>query len=258
MTARLLVGPGDADERVVRRWAGRALGLLARHAPDAASLAAALAPAGLGPATVTAAHGELLHRLRTAPASGVWFDLAADPAADPAGAAGVAAARREGLAVRGEAAPVVLGLRAAASETGWAALDAAVAALVATAERGADAPEVELGALPERLLVVLVGPDPSGAPTSAQAETAASALSALEGSHGLPPGWLVLEPEPLAQCAPVLSAAEEADAAAVGAVWAEHARLALEARAAGLAPGWDRHPAHLVARHLADLAGAAG
>jgi len=247
---RLLAGPGDADERVVRRWGGRALGLLARHAPDAVSLAAAVAPAGLDGDAVAAVHGELLHRLRSAAASEVWFDLdgaADDPAA--AAPAGVAAARLAGLAVRGEVAAVGLGLRLGAPGAGRTALDAALGALVAAAERGADAPEVELGALPEGLLVVV--PERGAA-------LGAAATAALERSHGLPPGWLQERAEPSARSAPVLTGAQEADAAAVRGVWAEHARLVLGARAAGLEPGAARHPAHLVARHLADLVLAAG
>jgi hypothetical protein len=186
----------------------------------------------------------------------VWFDLPDDPAG--AAAAGVAAARLAGLVVRGEAVPVGLGLRlrtpdaapdAARDSALDAALDAAVAALVATAERGADAPEVELGALPERLVVVV--PGAGGAP-------GAVGTAAVERAHGLPRGWLQVRAEPAARSAPVLSPAQEADAAAVRGAWAEHARLVLEARAAGLEPGADRHPAHLVARHLAELVLAAG
>lgn len=259
LPGRMLVSPGDADDRVVRRWGGRALGLLARHAPDAASLAAAVAPAGVDGAAVTAVHGELLRRLRSAPASEVWFDLADVPVGDPAGpaAAGVAAARLTGLAVRGEVAPVGLGLRLGGTGAGGtavgatlgAALGVALEALVATAERGAGAPEVELGALPEGLAVVVAHPG---------AALGAAATAALERSHDLPPGWLQERAEPSARSAPVLSGAQEADASAVRGVWAEHARLVLEARAAGLEPGADRHPAHLVARHLADLVLAAG
>jgi len=256
-TVRLLVGPAEADEQVVRRWGGRALGLLARHAPDAASMTAAVAPAGLDGEAVASVLGELRHRLRSAPASEVWFDLAEAPAGDPAGATtaaaaaavGVAAARLAGLAVRGEVAPVRLGLRLGDPGTGGTALEAALEALVTTAERGADAPEVELGALPERLLVVV--PGPGGAP-------GAAALAALERSRGLPPGWLQERAEPSARSAPVLSSAQEGDAAAVRGVWAEHARLVLKARVAGLDPGVERHPAHLVARHLTDLVLAAG
>ena len=85
-----------------------------------------------------------------------------------------------------------------------------------------------------------------------------AALPALERSLGLPPGWLQARGEPAARCGPVLDDAQEADAAAVRAVWAEQARLVLETRAAGLEPGVDRHPAHLVVRHLADLVLSAG
>ncbi len=196
--------PADAaDETTPAQWGRRALGLLARHAPDAAALAAAVAPAGLDAADVVAVHERLLHLLRTRPVADLRIDLedgygtpaqrsdaAEDAAADRAG---TSLARIAGLRVRGEVAPAVAGVRVRSMEPATRrrslrTLERVVAAVLVTAERGAGAPEVEVGALPERLVVTLAKvSDP------AQVSAFCDALDVLEAARGLPEGWVALE-----------------------------------------------------------------
>jgi hypothetical protein len=195
--------PADAgDDGTPEQWGRRALGLLARHAPDAAALAAAT-----GLDVDDDDRERLLELLRTRPVADLRLDLEDGyglPGEQPgrrgdaeedahADAAGAALARLAGRRVRGRVAPGTAGVRvrsfeAATRPRALRTLARVVAAVVTTAERGADAPEVELGALPDHLVVTLAKvSDP------AQVSALADVLDALEGAHGLPAGWVRVE-----------------------------------------------------------------
>ncbi|PWJ52926.1 hypothetical protein SAMN06264364_11662 [Quadrisphaera granulorum] len=195
--------PADVgDDATAELWGRRALGLLARHAPDTAALAAAT-----GLEVDDDDRERLLELLRTRPIADLRLDLEDGyglPGETPgrrsdveedshADAAGAALARIAGRRVRGQVAPGIAGVRIRSFEPSTRrravrTLARVVAAVVATAERGADAPEAELGALPEHLLLTLAKvSDP------AQVSALADVLDALEDAHGLPRGWVCVE-----------------------------------------------------------------
>ncbi|TNM60670.1 aldolase [Streptomyces sp. NP160] len=198
--------PADAgDDGTPEQWGRRALGLLARHAPGTAALAAAT-----GLDVDDDDRERLLELLRTRPVADLRLDLEdgyglpGGPSGGPgrrgdaeedahADAAGASLARVAGRRVRQQVAPGTAGVRvrsfdASTRRRALRTLARVVAAVVATAERGADAPEVELGALPDHLLVTLAKvSDPL------QVGALADALDALEAAHGLPGGWVRVE-----------------------------------------------------------------
>ena len=169
-------------------WGGAALALLAEHAPDAASLAAAT---GLDPAAVADVLPALRAVLATRPMQDLRLDLEdgygprpdAVEDADAAAAGAVLAA----LALPGAAcAPALAGVRVRSMESSTRArslrsLDLVLAGLVAAVERGE-------GAVPARAVVTLAKvSDP------AQVRAFTRAVDALEAAHGLPPRWLDVE-----------------------------------------------------------------
>ncbi|MGQ7296245.1 DUF6986 family protein [Quadrisphaera sp. KR29] len=189
------VAADAGDDATAQEWGRRALGLLARHAPTAAALAAAT-----GLDVDDDDRERLLQLLRTRPVADLRLDLedGYGPRGDAeedahADAAGAALARVAGRRLRGQVAPVSAGARVRSFEAGTRrravrTLARVVASLVATAERGAGAPEVELGALPGHLVVTLAKvSDP------VQVAALADVLDALEDAHGLDRGWVRVE-----------------------------------------------------------------